>query len=721
MHVRDSLILSFKSIVLSYAQIFFTNKAYMGMLLLAVSFFIPSAGIAGLIAVISTNTIAFLMGINRQKIATGHYGFNPLLVGLGLGVYYQFNWVLLLVLFFASLLTFLLTLFFEGWLAKYRLPFLSLPFLFALWIVTLASQQFTGLQISELGVFSYNEISRNFNQDILNLHLQIQDLDLPLALKTYFLSLAAIFFQYNIYAGVVIAIGILLVSRISFMFTLTGFFSAYLYYHLVGADFTELEYSYIGFNYILTAIAIGAFFILPSIYSIVWVMLLTPLISFIMTSSNAFLELVGLGTYALPFNVVTILFLYALAFRERPIAGLQATSVQHFSPEHNLYYHINHKHRFGNNPSIAMSLPFFGTWKINQDYQGDYTHKGKWRHALDFVIEQDGDEFQGEGKLPEEYYCYDKIVLAPADGVVEIIEDGIPDNKIGDVNLKQNWGNSIILRHDYKLYTQLSHLKAGSFLVSKGEYVKRGQALARIGNSGRSPYPHLHFQVQSNPYVGSQTMEYPFSNYMIVSKTNEELQINQIPTLNQEVKNVETDESLQRAFGFIPGQELHVEYNNVNLLWKVEVDYLNNTYLFCTKTKSKAFFYKTDNRITFTGFKGTKKSLLYKFYLSAYHVIFTFNEGLEIKDYLPAHTFGGIRLIIQDFVAPFHIFLKPSFTLRFLQKESYFDEHKIQVESIIQKGSNNAFSSIFTVNEKGLSQWKLDEKGTQTEIKFVQE
>ena len=721
MRIKEFFIQSLQSIFLSYAQIFFSNKVYLGVLLALVTFFLPEAGLAGLVSVVSANGIALMMGINRQKIASGHYGFNPLLVGLGLGVYYQFNYILLVVLFFSALLTFFLTLLFEGWLAKYRLPFLSLPFLFALWIVSLAAQQFTGLQISEHGVFTYNEISSNFNIDILKFHLEIQALAIPIAIKTYFFSLAAIFFQYNIYAGVLIAIGIVLVSRISFLLTLVGFFSAYFYYTLVGADFTELEYSYIGFNYILTAIAIGGFFVIPSLYSFLWVILLTPLISFIMTSSNAFLNLVGLSTFALPFNVVAITFLYALAFREYYKRGIQPTLVQHYSPEKNLYYHENHKNRFGNNPSIAISLPFYGSWIVSQAYQGKYTHKGKWRHALDFVIEEEGKEFEGEGSRLEDYYCYDKMIIAPADGMVETITDGIEDNVIGEVNLKHNWGNSIVIKHDYKLYSQMSHIKAGSFLVKTGEYVRRGQAIARVGSSGRSPYPHLHFQIQRNPYVGSETMEYPLANYMLMEKKKEVLQVNNIPKQNQEVKNLEANTALKNAFGFTPGQEWNLSIDGKDLQWKAEIDYMNNTYLHCMKSDAKAFFIKTDNRLTFTGFKGNKKSLLYKFYLSAYHVIFAWNDGMRIEDTLPAHTLGGAELILQDFIAPFYLFIKPKYEMLYTKQDSYFDEYKIQIDSSITYRGKTKIKTIFQLSEKGIDSWDMEEKGNKHHVEFSTE
>ncbi|MFX7731938.1 M23 family metallopeptidase, partial [Acinetobacter baumannii] len=72
------------------------------------------------------------------------------------------------------------------------------------------------------------------------------------------------------------------------------------------------------------------------------------------------------------------------------------------------------------------------------------------------------------GNLPEHFYCYNKPVLAPADGTVVEIIDFIEDNEIGGNNTQQNWGNTIVIKHAEGLYTKLSHLTKHSFKVAKG-------------------------------------------------------------------------------------------------------------------------------------------------------------------------------------------------------------------------------------------------------------
>jgi len=128
------------------------------------------------------------------------------------------------------------------------------------------------------------------------------------------------------------------------------------------------------------------------------------------------------------------------------------------------------------------------------------------RHAIDFVrigpngrLTRDGSE---EGV--EAWFGYGAEVLAAADGVVMSIENDIPDNRplsgvmAARMALDTIAGNYVLLDVGgaYLLY---GHLQPGSLQVEVGEQVRRGQTLARVGNSGRSDGPHLHVHVVDRP------------------------------------------------------------------------------------------------------------------------------------------------------------------------------------------------------------------------------
>ncbi|MEI7502602.1 MAG: urea transporter [Paludibacter sp.] len=295
-----------------------------------------------------------------------------------------------------------------------------------------------------------------------------------------------------------------------FMFKQTKETDLALFAQFSGSGTASINYYNIGANYIMVAIAVGGFFIIPSRYSFYWTILLVPLTTLVLLFFSKLFDFVHLPVFSLPFSFVVILFVYFMQMRTK-ITKLFLTPVQYYSPEINLYSFNNNKDRNTQFLYFPLYMPFWGKWTISQGHNGDYTHKGDWGNAFDFVI---NDEFhktyKSNGMLCEDYYCYNKPVLAPADGFVEEIIDHIDDNEIGKVNTINNWGNTIIIRHLNGLYTQMSHLKKGSFKFTKGEFVKRGDLVAQCGNSGRSPEPHLHFQVQVSPLLGSKTLNYPF-------------------------------------------------------------------------------------------------------------------------------------------------------------------------------------------------------------------
>ena len=509
--IKDYILLYYRSTFNSYSAVYFSDNKLFAVILIAVTFINPQAGLSGLIAVTVANLLAYLMGYNEFTISRGYYGFNSLLVGLGLGVTYAPGLPFFILLVFASMLTFFLTIAMEGIIGKYALPFLSVPFLFAIWLIFIATGHYKSLIISQSGIYVLNEIYSVGGNELVNHYHQLTNFAIPESLGIYFKSLGAIFFQYSLLGGILIALGLLLYSRISFTLSLIGFFTAYYFYQFIGGNINELSYNYIGFNFILTAIAIGGVFIVPSRSSYLWVILLTPLIAIVTSASTVVFWTFQLSIYSLPFNVVVLLFLYILKFRIRPTLRIEEVSFQQYSPERNLYTQLSSKKRFKNNFYFPVSLPYWGEWTVSQGHGGKQTHKGEWKYAWDFVIKDFNDKtFSGFGLMKKDFYSFDKPVLAPADGVVENVVDHIDDNEIGDVNTVDNWGNTLIIKHAPYLYSKINHLKKESIKFKKGDNVKRGDVVASVGNSGRSPEPHIHFQLQANHFVDAKTIR--FSN-----------------------------------------------------------------------------------------------------------------------------------------------------------------------------------------------------------------
>ena len=676
----------FRSLFNSYSQIFFSTYRPFSILILVVSFFDLNAGLAGFITVLTTSLIAYLLNYHKPTVAMGFYGFNSLLVGLGLGIIYTMSWQLLFILILASIFTFFISISMQGVIGKYALPFLSVPFLISIWTFMLATNNFEALGISERGIYTLNELYGIGGEKLVRGYEFIQELPIPQPIRIYVLSLSAIIFQYSIISGVVIAIGLLFYSRIAFSLSVIGFMVAFLFYRFIGADITDIDYSYIGFNYILTSIAVGGFFLIPSRSTYLWVVLLIPLVAIITISSNMVLMQIGLPVYSLPFNVVVLLFIYALKWRMDYSYTLSEVYFQHNSPEKNLYIFLNNRDRFRYRSYIQVKLPFFGEWHVSQGHQGEHTHRGKWKHAWDFVIfDQHGKQYKDQGDYPQDYYCYGKPVIAPEDGVVEKVVNDIEDNIIGEVDLENNWGNTVIIKHDDNLYTKISHLKKNSIKVNEGEKISYGQVIGSCGNSGRSPYPHLHFQVQQYPYIGSVTLDYPISAYIINSNGEYRYCSHTRPGEGELVSNIISNEIIREGFRFTPGQEIAFQVDSQkqkSVHWIVKVSEENQPYIYCRHTRSTAYFENDNNQFYFTYFEGSKKSFLYQFFLAGFKVQEGFYQDLVLKDSFPLYlTFPKYILWFHDFISPFVRIIRSSYALKYSEMDDYIHPSVVTLES----------------------------------------
>ncbi|MBM7614338.1 M23 family metallopeptidase [Alkaliphilus hydrothermalis] len=201
-------------------------------------------------------------------------------------------------------------------------------------------------------------------------------------------------------------------------------------------------------------------------------------------------------------------------------------------------YKVNRK--FGNEvPSvfnykseIEYTLPFEGKWVVvNGCYTKEFSHS--WniptqRYAYDFIILKDGKSYENNPKSVEEYYCYNKSILAPADGViVEVVNNAEDSLVFGNGRFysraKHIAGNYIVIQHNEAEYSTLAHLKKDSINVKAGEKVIRGQIIAKCGNTGNSTEPHLHFQLQAGKsFYSSAGLPIKFNNIKLTIVPNYE-------------------------------------------------------------------------------------------------------------------------------------------------------------------------------------------------------
>lgn len=143
------------------------------------------------------------------------------------------------------------------------------------------------------------------------------------------------------------------------------------------------------------------------------------------------------------------------------------------------------------------------------------------RFAIDWVrLGPDRRMFRGDPKRNASYYAYGAEVLAVADARVAAVIDGLPEydgaTARGDrrITLDNILGDAVVLDLGDGTYAVYAHLQPGSVAVKAGDTVRSGQPLARLGNSGNSDAPHLHFQLVDGPSpLGSEGVPYALSAF----------------------------------------------------------------------------------------------------------------------------------------------------------------------------------------------------------------
>lgn len=680
-------------------MLFFSKNKIFSLLILAVSFITPFPAFCGLLSVLFALIAADALGFSKEQTGNGLLTYSVVLFGLGLGSNFESGNAFYILLIVGSLLTLFLSVSLNAILNKRGLPALSLAFIISTCLLIIASKSFNGIGLTHRQVYWYNQTYAIGGTQLVNFITAIENWKLPDFVSGFFRSMSAILFQVNIASGIILSIGLFIYSRIGFLLMVYGYAVAIIFGFLMGSTYlNDLSYYNMGTNFMLVSLALGGFYIIPSIRSFLWVLIMVPIAFLIVTGVGNIMFKLGTPVFSLPFCLTVILFLYILKLRKKQ-HKLILTPIQYYSPELNLYRYVNGKERLMSEHYFSLQLPFMGEWMVSQGYDGSMTHRGDWSKAVDFVIlDQEMKTYRIPGNLPEHFYCYNKPVLSVADGIVEEVVDHIDDNEIGGNNTQQNWGNTIIIKHAEGLYSKLSHLKKQSFTVTKGAFVKQGDILAYCGNSGRSPEPHLHIQLQSTPHIGSKTMAYPFSYFTIRDKNKFKLESFTAPKEGNFVTNLIPNASLKQAFNFQPGYQIQVTAAGFAAeSWEVCSSAYNETYLYCKELKSYAYFINNGTAFYFTNFFGSKNSLLYLFYQVAYKVIMSSDKSLTVEDYFPLNTFQSNSIKwLQDLISPFYLFIRMRYTSTVKHDENLLQNTAISFESMQEQELFWSKKKLFT-------------------------
>ena len=112
-----------------------------------------------------------------------------------------------------------------------------------------------------------------------------------------------------------------------------------------------------------------------------------------------------------------------------------------------------------------------------------------------------------------------------------------------------------MIKHEDYLFSKMSHLKKDSIEVHIGDVVVEGQPIGKCGNSGRSPYPHLHFQLQASSKIGAPNIFWPLSEYLVGEELNLGFVQKGITKEQETLSNITTSPILQTGFKWNHGDE----------------------------------------------------------------------------------------------------------------------------------------------------------------------
>lgn len=197
----------------------------------------------------------------------------------------------------------------------------------------------------------------------------------------------------------------------------------------------------------------------------------------------------------------------------------------------------------------GTKIPSHGTNQLGERYAYDFIQVD-WERAGWPAYRVSLPQYLLFGVPLNEYYCWGQEVYAPCDGVIVQAEDGYEErartNLLSDMSnayknalyfdpkkdyVQSVAGNYVIMKIDDNVYAAFAHLQTGSIQVSVDQSVKKGDVIGKVGHSGNSFGPHLHFQLMdSSDITNAKGLPCAFEKYEIFQDGEWQEVVNGIPT-----------------------------------------------------------------------------------------------------------------------------------------------------------------------------------------------
>ncbi len=492
-----------EAILNAYAIVFFGRHRGLGAALLVATFLAPTAGLFGLAGTAIAFVAARWLGFNDAGIRSGESLFNSLIVSLALAYLTdnrEISPLLLATLLLAVSLAALLLSVALNHAARQLLglPALSVPFV----ILTVS-----------LYLLARAQAATPNATEALSCLIR-EPTFLPAAVAAFFLALGTVMFLPLTPVGIVVFVALLCYSRLLLLTAAIGFVSGWAFLNLIHWSGGALEAAWLGANFVLCGIALGSIFFVPSRGSLMLAGVGSIFCTLAAIAINAVLSTYKIPPLSLPFILVVLPIVSALRRREH-FRELFENPYVDLTPEAVARRFNSVRERFPASHLPAFFLPFADARVVTQGFDGKITHTRSWRHALDFeVLDERGESAPAQRSALEDNYSFGSSVLAPCDGTVVNVVNHVPDNPLGTQNVQENWGNFVVLASDAGACVALCHFKQNGVAAVMLQRVGRGQLLGYCGNSGRSPLPHLHMQVQVAAWPGAATIPFRIRHYI---------------------------------------------------------------------------------------------------------------------------------------------------------------------------------------------------------------
>jgi hypothetical protein len=149
-------------------------------------------------------------------------------------------------------------------------------------------------------------------------------------------------------------------------------------------------------------------------------------------------------------------------------------------------------------------------------------------YAYDFMTTTSaGLLFKGDPNRKENWLSYGEPIFAPADGlVIEMVSD-LPENtftsngkaqspSVEEAKDPMGFGNHVKIQHADGRVSWLLHMQPNSIRVRVGDHVRAEEPIGKVGFSGDSLFPHLHYNVTDGPNYPSQGVPSYFKHFVRV-------------------------------------------------------------------------------------------------------------------------------------------------------------------------------------------------------------